>query len=207
MITNNNLLFQPGEASRSRERGHNPESEAEDLWGGGKDFFGLGGRGGKVAFYNITYHHTYVDSITITTLYFVIDSWNERQLGKMFRPMTSPRFRLVIVEILSLQWQWKWWWVQRWLWRRWWWWSLVISTQEELAASKLREAESNLALKDLRSKVSDFDFEKKNMMIVMVMSILMSPTQVTELNSMWQKHLKKGEAPPTPEVDCHLYFW
>ena len=83
----------------------------------------------------------------------------------MFRPMTSPRFRLVIVEILSWQWQWKWWWVQRWLWRRWWWWSLVISTQEELAASKLREAESNLALKDLRSKVSDFDFEKKNMMI------------------------------------------
>ena len=33
---------------------------------------------------------------------------------------------------------------------------MVISTQEELAASKLREAESNLALKDLRSKVSDF---------------------------------------------------
>ena len=118
------------------------------------------------------------------TLYFVFHSWNERQLGKMFHPMTSPRFRLVIVENLSL----------------------VISTQEELAASKLREAESNLALKDLRSKVSDFDFEKKNMMIVMVMSILMSPTQVTELNSMWQKHLKKGEAPPTPEVDCHLYF-
>merc|ERR1719400_177200 len=51
----------------------------------------------------------------------------------------------------------------------------VASLQEELAASKLREAESNLALKDLRSKV-------------------------TELNSMWQKHLKKGEAPPTPEV-------
>ena len=29
---------------------------------------------------------------------------------------------------------------------------------------------------------------------------IMSTTQVTELNSMWQKHLKKGEAPPTPEV-------
>ena len=41
----------------------------------------------------------------------------------------------------------------------------VASLQEELAASKLREAESNLALKDLRSKVS-------------------------ELNTMWQKHLK-----------------
>ena len=41
----------------------------------------------------------------------------------------------------------------------------IASLQEELAASKLREAESNLALKDLRSKVS-------------------------ELNSMWQKHLK-----------------
>ena len=41
----------------------------------------------------------------------------------------------------------------------------IASLQEELAASKLREAESNLALKDLRSKVS-------------------------ELNNMWQKHLK-----------------
>ena len=41
----------------------------------------------------------------------------------------------------------------------------IASLQEELAASKLREAESNLALKDLRSKVSD-------------------------LNTMWQKHLK-----------------
>merc|ERR1719293_153539 len=51
----------------------------------------------------------------------------------------------------------------------------IASLQEELAASKLREAESNLALKDLRSKV-------------------------TELSAMWQKHLKKGEAPPTPEV-------
>ena len=41
----------------------------------------------------------------------------------------------------------------------------IASLQEELAASKLREAESNLALKDLRSKVAD-------------------------LNTMWQKHLK-----------------
>ena len=41
----------------------------------------------------------------------------------------------------------------------------IASLQEELAASKLREAESNLALKDLRSKV-------------------------TELSAMWQKHLK-----------------
>ena len=41
----------------------------------------------------------------------------------------------------------------------------IASLQEELARSKLREAESNLALKDLRSKVSD-------------------------LNTMWQKHLK-----------------
>ena len=30
----------------------------------------------------------------------------------------------------------------------------IASLQEELAASKLREAESNLALKDLRSKVA-----------------------------------------------------
>ena len=41
----------------------------------------------------------------------------------------------------------------------------IASLQEELAASKLREAESHLALKDLRSKVS-------------------------ELSTMWQKHLK-----------------
>ena len=41
----------------------------------------------------------------------------------------------------------------------------VASLQEELAASKLREAESHLALKDLRSKVGD-------------------------LSAMWQKHLK-----------------
>ena len=46
----------------------------------------------------------------------------------------------------------------------------MASLQEELAASKLREAESHLALKDLRSKVS-------------------------ELSSMWQKHLKRAEAP------------
>ena len=44
----------------------------------------------------------------------------------------------------------------------------IASLQEELAASKLREAESNLALKDLRSKVSD-------------------------LNTMWQKHLKVNQ--------------
>ena len=31
----------------------------------------------------------------------------------------------------------------------------IASLQEELAASKLREAESNLALKDLRSKVAE----------------------------------------------------
>ena len=41
----------------------------------------------------------------------------------------------------------------------------IATLQEELAASKLREAESHLALKDLRSKV-------------------------TELSAMWQKHLK-----------------
>jgi len=46
----------------------------------------------------------------------------------------------------------------------------VASLQEELAASKLREAESHLALKDLRSKVGD-------------------------LSAMWQKHLKRVEAP------------
>ena len=46
----------------------------------------------------------------------------------------------------------------------------MASLQEELAASKLREAESHLALKDLRSKVS-------------------------ELSNMWQKHLKRAGAP------------
>jgi len=45
----------------------------------------------------------------------------------------------------------------------------VASLQEELAASKLREAESNLALKDLRSKVGD-------------------------LNTMWLKHIKSSES-------------
>ena len=59
----------------------------------------------------------------------------------------------------------------------------VASMQEELAAVKLREAEANLALKDLKAKVF-------------------------ELSGMWQKHLKRseaakleaGEAPP-PEVE------
>ena len=41
--------------------------------------------------------------------------------------------------------------------------------QEELAAAKLREAEANLSLKDLKAKVA-------------------------ELNGMWQKHLKRSEA-------------
>ena len=45
----------------------------------------------------------------------------------------------------------------------------IASLQEELAASKLREAESNLALKDLRSKVG-------------------------ELNTMWLKHIKSSES-------------
>ena len=44
----------------------------------------------------------------------------------------------------------------------------VASLQEELAAAKLREAEANLALKDLKSKVA-------------------------ELSAMWQKHLKRNE--------------
>ena len=44
----------------------------------------------------------------------------------------------------------------------------VASLQEELAAAKLREAESNLALKDLKAKVA-------------------------ELSAMWQKHLKRNE--------------
>ena len=52
----------------------------------------------------------------------------------------------------------------------------IASLQEELAASKLREAESNLALKDLRSKVG-------------------------ELNSMWLKHIKTAESNTgTPEM-------
>ena len=60
----------------------------------------------------------------------------------------------------------------------------VASLQEELAASKLREAESNLALKDLKSKVG-------------------------ELNTMWMKHINKSadsnnsltpaEMPSTPK--------
>lgn len=57
----------------------------------------------------------------------------------------------------------------------------VASLQEELAASKLRETEANLALKDLRTKVG-------------------------ELNIMWQKHLKVAdgsepisEMPSTPK--------
>ena len=52
----------------------------------------------------------------------------------------------------------------------------IASLQEELAASKLREAESNLALKDLRSKVG-------------------------ELNNMWLKHVKTAESNTgTPEM-------
>jgi hypothetical protein len=43
----------------------------------------------------------------------------------------------------------------------------VASMQEEFAAVKLREAEANLALKDLKAKVS-------------------------ELSGMWQKHLKRS---------------
>ena len=59
----------------------------------------------------------------------------------------------------------------------------IASLQEELAASKLREAESNLALKDLKSKVG-------------------------ELNTMWLKHINKpaesnsgtpAEMPSTPK--------
>ena len=42
----------------------------------------------------------------------------------------------------------------------------VASLQEELAAAKLREAEANLALKDLKAKVA-------------------------ELNTMWKKHLNQ----------------
>ena len=42
----------------------------------------------------------------------------------------------------------------------------VASLQEQLAAAKLREAEANLALKELRAKVA-------------------------ELSGMWQKHLKR----------------
>ena len=53
----------------------------------------------------------------------------------------------------------------------------VASLQEELAAAKLREAEANLALKDLKAKVA-------------------------ELNTMWKKHLSQradsdpGSSPP-----------
>ncbi len=43
----------------------------------------------------------------------------------------------------------------------------MASMQEEFAAVKLREAEANLALKDLKAKVS-------------------------ELSGMWQKHLKRS---------------
>lgn len=42
----------------------------------------------------------------------------------------------------------------------------IASLQEELAAAKLREAEANLALKDLKTKVA-------------------------ELNTMWKKHLSQ----------------
>ena len=45
----------------------------------------------------------------------------------------------------------------------------VATLQEELASAKLREAEANLALKDLKSKVA-------------------------ELSAMWQKHLAKKPA-------------
>jgi DNA repair exonuclease SbcCD ATPase subunit len=44
----------------------------------------------------------------------------------------------------------------------------VASLQEQLAAAKLREAEANLALKELRSKVA-------------------------ELSGMWQKHLRRRD--------------
>ena len=43
----------------------------------------------------------------------------------------------------------------------------VASLQEELAATKLREAEANLALKDLKAKVADliffFKFSNRNL--------------------------------------------
>lgn len=68
----------------------------------------------------------------------------------------------------------------------------IASLQEELAASKLREAESNLALKDLKSKVG-------------------------ELNTMWLKHINKpaesnsgtpAEMPSTPKkVVCAFANW
>lgn len=66
----------------------------------------------------------------------------------------------------------------------------VASLQEELAASKLREAESNLALKDLRSKVGD-------------------------LNTMWLKHIKSSESnsgtpaemPSTPKKVCKTFCY
>lgn len=52
----------------------------------------------------------------------------------------------------------------------------VASLQEELAAVKLREAEANLALKDLKAKVA-------------------------ELNNMWQKHLLKQRGGDGPKAD------
>ena len=50
----------------------------------------------------------------------------------------------------------------------------VASLQEELAAAKLREAEANLALKDLKSKV-------------------------TELSGMWKKHLQQRSSSEGPD--------
>ncbi len=47
----------------------------------------------------------------------------------------------------------------------------ICVLQELLAASKLREAEASLALKDLRSKLG-------------------------ELNTMWHKHLKRADTSP-----------
>jgi hypothetical protein len=58
--------------------------------------------------------------------------------------------------------------------------------QELLAASKLREAEASLALKDLRSKLG-------------------------ELNTMWQKHLKRADTSPKvgtmEELGAILRMW
>ena len=54
----------------------------------------------------------------------------------------------------------------------------VASLQEELAAAKLREAEANLALKDLKAKVA-------------------------ELSTMWKKHLQQrseADAPSTSSI-------
>ena len=55
----------------------------------------------------------------------------------------------------------------------------VASLQEELAAAKLREAEANLALKDLKSKVA-------------------------ELSSMWKKHLQQKSESDNTTVDGAL---